>query len=213
MPDCSCRDADGYRPALCRHCRVGGLRAARLASAPCILLEQGRRMLPGLAREHAEERVSVWMGHRPSMPDSLPVIGYSRATRDVVYAFGHGHVGMTSAPMTGRIVADLIAGWPPAIEIPWPFRCRSVLMEQLLDALLAENILRGLNLLTIIGFVLMGIGLSQSRRGRTRVPSLHPDRRLYGIPRHRRHVFRQARELSGLHSPRRGAYARGALVS
>ena len=82
-----------------------------------ILLEQGRRMLPGLAPEHPEERISVWMGHRPSMPDSLPVMGYSRATRDVVYAFGHGHVGMTSAPMTGRIVADLIAGRPPTIDI------------------------------------------------------------------------------------------------
>jgi D-amino-acid dehydrogenase len=44
-------------------------------------------------------------------------MGYSRASRDVVYAFGHGHVGMTSAPMTGRIVADLIAGRPPAIDI------------------------------------------------------------------------------------------------
>jgi len=82
-----------------------------------ILLEQGRRMLPGLAREHAEERLSLWMGHRPATPDSLPVIGPSRATRDVVYAFGHGHVGMTSAPMSGRVVADLVAGRPPAIDI------------------------------------------------------------------------------------------------
>jgi D-amino-acid dehydrogenase len=82
-----------------------------------ILLEQGRRMLPGLASDHVEERISVWMGHRPSMPDSLPVLGPSRATPDVVYAFGHGHVGMTAAPMTGRLVADLIAGRTPAIDI------------------------------------------------------------------------------------------------
>ena len=74
-------------------------------------------MLPGLAREHAEERISVWMGHRPSMPDSLPVLGPSRATPDVVYAFGHGHVGMTAAPMTGRVVADIIAGRKPAIDL------------------------------------------------------------------------------------------------
>src|SRR5947207_3101717 len=73
-----------------------------------ILLAQGRKMLPGLAAQHAEERLSVWMGHRPSMPDSLPVIGASRASPDVVYAFGHGHVGMTAAPMTGKIVADLL---------------------------------------------------------------------------------------------------------
>jgi len=82
-----------------------------------ILLEQGRRMLPGLAAAHREERISVWMGHRPSLPDSLPVVGASRATPDVVYAFGHGHVGMTAAPMTGKIVADLVAGRPPSIDI------------------------------------------------------------------------------------------------
>jgi len=82
-----------------------------------ILLEQGRRMLPGLAAQHAEERLSVWMGHRPSLPDSLPVIGSSCATPDVVYAFGHGHVGMTAAPMTGRLVAELIGGRKPAIDI------------------------------------------------------------------------------------------------
>src|ERR1700731_3817638 len=81
------------------------------------LLAQGRRMLPGLATEHAEERISVWMGHRPAMPDSLPVIGASHASPDVIYAFGHGHVGMTAAPMTGKIVADLIAGRPASIDI------------------------------------------------------------------------------------------------
>jgi D-amino-acid dehydrogenase len=82
-----------------------------------ILLEQGRKMLPGLAASHPEERISVWMGHRPSLPDSLPVIGPSHATPDVIYAFGHGHVGMTAAPMTGKIVADLVAGRPPSIDI------------------------------------------------------------------------------------------------
>jgi len=82
-----------------------------------ILLDQGRRMLPGLARWHPDERISVWMGHRPSLPDSLPVLGQARATRDVIYAFGHGHVGMTAAPMTGRLVADLVAGRPPAIDL------------------------------------------------------------------------------------------------
>jgi D-amino-acid dehydrogenase len=88
-----------------------------------ILLEQGRKMLPGLGKEHTEERLSVWMGHRPSMPDSLPVLGPSRASPDVIYAFGHGHVGMTAAPMTGKIVAELIAGRPAPIDIA-PFAAR-----------------------------------------------------------------------------------------
>src|SRR5215831_7005087 len=96
---------------------LAGLEAAPNWGRAHILLEQGRKMLPGLAAFHPEERISVWMGHRPSLPDSLPVIGPSRATPDVLYAFGHGHVGMTAAPMTGKIVADLIAGRPPSIDI------------------------------------------------------------------------------------------------
>jgi D-amino-acid dehydrogenase len=82
-----------------------------------ILLTQAQRMLPGLAAEHTEDRITTWMGHRPALPDSLPVIGPSRECRDVIYAFGHGHIGMTSAPMTGRIVADLVAGRPAPIDI------------------------------------------------------------------------------------------------
>ena len=82
-----------------------------------ILLEQGREMLPGLAASHPEDRLSLWMGHRPSLPDSLPVLGPSRASPDVIYAFGHGHVGMTAAPMTGKVVADLVVGRPPSIDI------------------------------------------------------------------------------------------------
>jgi D-amino-acid dehydrogenase len=96
---------------------LAGLKAPPDWRRARILLEQGRRMLPGLAAHHPEERLSMWMGHRPSMPDSLPVLGPSRASPDVVYAFGHGHVGMTAAPMTGRLVADLISGREPAIDL------------------------------------------------------------------------------------------------
>jgi D-amino-acid dehydrogenase len=101
---------------------AGTVELAGLAAPPDwrrarILLEQGRRMLPGLAPDYPEERISVWMGHRPSLPDSLPVLGRSTATPDVIYAFGHGHVGLTAAPMTGKVVADLVASRPPAIDI------------------------------------------------------------------------------------------------
>ena len=57
------------------------------------------------------------MGHRPSLPDSLPVIGASRRSPDVVYAFGHGHVGMAAAPMTGKLVAELLSGKPPSVDL------------------------------------------------------------------------------------------------
>src|SRR6201987_351786 len=96
---------------------LGGLAAPPDWRRARVLLEQGRRMLPGLAAFHPEERISVGMGHRPSRPDSLPVLGPSRVPPDVVYAFAHGHVGMTAAPMTGKIVADLVAGRPPSIDI------------------------------------------------------------------------------------------------
>ena len=101
---------------------AGTVELAGLAAPPDwrrarILLEQGRKMLPSLAKSHPEKRISVWMGHRPSLPDSLPVLGPSRATPDVIYAFGHGHVGMTAAPMTGKIVADLVAGRTSSIDI------------------------------------------------------------------------------------------------
>ncbi|MBS0574620.1 MAG: FAD-binding oxidoreductase [Proteobacteria bacterium] len=69
-------------------------------------LEKGARAifpdLPAPARS--------WMGFRPSMPDSLPVIGLSQAGPEVLHAFGHGHIGLTLAPVTAELVAGLIAG-------------------------------------------------------------------------------------------------------
>ncbi|HMO08853.1 MAG TPA: FAD-dependent oxidoreductase [Paracoccaceae bacterium] len=54
-----------------------------------------------------------WMGLRPSVPDSLPVIGPAGPGREVILAFGHGHIGLTLAPLTARAVADLLAGRDP----------------------------------------------------------------------------------------------------
>jgi D-amino-acid dehydrogenase len=85
------------------------------------LLTLGQRLFPALREGYPEERLSLWMGFRPSMPDSLPVIGRSRRSRDVIYAFGHGHVGLAGGAQTGRLVADLVAGRDPIIPID-PFR-------------------------------------------------------------------------------------------
>jgi D-amino-acid dehydrogenase len=81
------------------------------------LLTLGQRLFPALRDSYPDSRLSLWMGFRPSMPDSLPVIGYSRHTRDVVHAFGHGHIGMAAGAHTGHIVADLIAGATPRISV------------------------------------------------------------------------------------------------
>lgn len=76
------------------------------------VLEQGARdLLPDLP---APDR--SWMGFRPSMPDSVPVIGPSRGGAEVLHAYGHGHLGLTLAPVTARIIADLVAGRQP--EVP-----------------------------------------------------------------------------------------------
>jgi D-amino-acid dehydrogenase len=94
-----------------------GLKAAPDWRRARKLLTLGQRLFPGLAQAYAEERLSVWMGFRPSMPDSLPVIGRSRRSAQVIYAFGHGHVGLAGGAQTGRLVADLVAGRDPVIPL------------------------------------------------------------------------------------------------
>lgn len=58
-----------------------------------------------------------WAGHRPTTPDSLPVIGRSPHYPNVLYAFGHGHLGLTQAATTGRLVSDLVFGIKPPINM------------------------------------------------------------------------------------------------
>jgi D-amino-acid dehydrogenase len=105
---------------------AGTVELAGLAAPPNwqrarILLRRIRTLFPALRDSYPEERLSLWMGHRPSLPDSLPVIGPSRGSPDVFYAFGHGHVGLASSGMTGMVVADLVAGRAPAVDLA-PFR-------------------------------------------------------------------------------------------
>lgn len=58
-----------------------------------------------------------WHGSRPSTPDGLPVIGRAPRHPHVVFAFGHGHIGLSTGPITGRVVAEMIAGAPTAIPV------------------------------------------------------------------------------------------------
>jgi glycine/D-amino acid oxidase-like deaminating enzyme len=101
---------------------AGTVELAGLAAPPNwerarVLLRHAKRLFPALRDDYPQERLSMWMGHRPSLPDSLPVIGASRRTRDVVYAFGHGHVGMACSAKTGKTIAELVSGERPGIDI------------------------------------------------------------------------------------------------
>jgi D-amino-acid dehydrogenase len=54
----------------------------------------------------------TWRGLRPCTPDGLPVVGaHPRAPR-TVFATGHGMLGVTLAPLTGKLVASIVAGAP-----------------------------------------------------------------------------------------------------
>ena len=82
-----------------------------------VLLTHARRWLPGLKTEGAER----WMGFRPSMPDSVPVISASPRYRNAFFAFGHGHGGIGLGARTGSLIADLACGRRPNIDMA-PYR-------------------------------------------------------------------------------------------
>ncbi len=94
-----------------------GNEAAPNYSRADVLEKQMQTIFPGISCVDATK----WMGRRPSMPDSLPVIGPASKVPNVYYAFGHGHVGLCGGAPTGRALADLIAGRPPAVDLA-PFR-------------------------------------------------------------------------------------------
>jgi D-amino-acid dehydrogenase len=76
-----------------------------------------KAILPGLRFEGG----SRWHGPRPSTPDSLPVIGRAPRHPSVLFAFGHGHLGLTMAAVTGQLIADLALGRQPDIDLA-PYR-------------------------------------------------------------------------------------------
>ena len=77
------------------------------------LLKKARKFLPGLNSEGGTQ----WMGRRPSLADTQPLIDYSSVSKNVVYAFGHGHYGLTQSAATGKLVSELIDQKPLSIDI------------------------------------------------------------------------------------------------
>lgn len=94
-----------------------GLDAAPNWKRATLLEEQARRMFPGVKMEN----VTRWSGNRPSLPDGLPVLGTAPRYGNVFFAFGNSHFGMTAGPVMGKIVAEVISGKNPDIDLA-PFR-------------------------------------------------------------------------------------------
>lgn len=103
--------------------RVGGtVEMAGLEAAPDyrrskVTVRRAREALPNLKVEEASE----WMGHRPALPDTVPILSASAKTRGVFYATGHGHLGLTYAATTARLMGELITGAKPTLDLT-PYR-------------------------------------------------------------------------------------------
>jgi D-amino-acid dehydrogenase len=94
-----------------------GLHAPPDERRAALLAAHARRLFPDLT--HGEPR--LWMGFRPSTPDSLPILGAAPGRPGLFLAFGHGHFGMTGGTPGARLVAALMLGTPPPID-PAPYR-------------------------------------------------------------------------------------------
>ncbi len=103
--------------------RVGGtVEMAGLEAAPDyrrakVTVRRAQGALPGLRCEEFTE----WMGHRPALPDTVPILSASAKTRGVFYATGHGHLGLTYAATTARLMGDLITGAARVLDLH-PYR-------------------------------------------------------------------------------------------
>ena len=99
--------------------RIGGASEIARLNRPAdyrrskALLRKAKQLIPNLNTQGGEE----WMGARPATPDTLPVIGYSEKSNNIIYAFGHGHLGLTQSSATGQLVFELIDNLPPSIDL------------------------------------------------------------------------------------------------
>ncbi|CTQ55185.1 D-amino acid dehydrogenase small subunit [Roseibium album] len=92
---------------------LGGLNFPAKFKRADVLLNKAKAFLPELKTTGGKQ----WMGFRPSLPDSLPIIDRSPKDPRVIYAFGHGHLGLTQSAGTAELVAALATNSPPSIDI------------------------------------------------------------------------------------------------
>ncbi len=82
-----------------------------------VLAKRAKELLPDLRMND----VLVWMGHRPALPDTIPIISRSARQTNVFYATGHGHLGVTLAATTARLMTDLVTDTVSPIDMT-PYR-------------------------------------------------------------------------------------------
>jgi D-amino-acid dehydrogenase len=92
---------------------LGGLKAPPSRAPFDLLKRQALAAMPGLTWARETE----WMGHRPAPSDSIPVIGEVPGIKGAYLGFGHHHVGLTGGPKTGRLLAQMISGRKPNIDV------------------------------------------------------------------------------------------------
>jgi len=80
------------------------------------LLPHAQKLLPGLVATRPQAK-DKWMGCRPSLPDSLPVIGQAPNHQHLYLAFGHQHLGLTQAAITGKLITQLLTGQATSVDI------------------------------------------------------------------------------------------------
>ena len=95
----------------------GGLTALASKKPLELLKRKVHAVFPDMSYERTEE----WLGHRPAPSDSIPLIGEFDRMGRVYAGFGHQHVGLTGGAKTGRILADLVSGIEPSIDMA-PYR-------------------------------------------------------------------------------------------
>ncbi len=92
---------------------LGGLKLPPNYARADAMLTKAKRFMPALNTSGGVQ----WMGFRPSLPDSLAAIGPLPGQPNTLCAFGHGHLGLTQSAGTAEIIADLLTGQTPAIDL------------------------------------------------------------------------------------------------
>ncbi|PKH55882.1 amino acid dehydrogenase [Shewanella sp. Choline-02u-19] len=99
----------------------GGLKAPLVNARADCLFPHGKALLPELFADAVVTDGERWMGFRPSMPDSLPVLGRSQKQANVFFSFGHQHLGLTWSAISAKLLAQEVLGEQADIDLN-PYR-------------------------------------------------------------------------------------------